>query len=167
MSSQPAPHKMTTLQRVAFGMILAVAPPAAALYAESPAAKKPQQAPAASDMAQAQAQVRQRADREAAEMLERMRQANPEGYEQLKAQQDQVKQIEQLVLAYRAGRLDHSSARKQLYPLAKALLEDQRPYSDQEIASLKARLAELEATKRDPERATQRLLDQWLGKRSP
>lgn len=104
-----------------------------------------------------------------AEQLERLKQENPQAYQQQKAALDRQKMVQETTGLYFQGKLSFAEAKATLSPLVKQQLQEEGAFSNlgARIQRLEERLSFLKKAKVQPELLVQERVDQMLGKGSP
>lgn len=103
------------------------------------------------------------------EQLERLKQENPQAYQQQKAALDRQKKIQEVTTLYFQGKVSLPEAKATLSPFVKQQMQDEGAFSNLEarIQRLEERMTFLKKAKLQPELLVQERVDQMLGKSIP
>lgn len=103
------------------------------------------------------------------EQLERLKQENPQAYQQQKTAMDRQNKIQEITTLYFQGKLTLPEAKAALSPFAKQQIQEEGAFSNlgATIQRLEKRLAFLKKAELHPELLVQERVDQMLGKSAP
>lgn len=102
------------------------------------------------------------------EALERLREKNPQAYQEQKAAIDRQSKIQEITGLYFEGKFPLPEAKAALSPLVKEQLQDEGVFSnlDKRIQRLEEQLALLKKSKEQPELLVEERINQLLGRPS-
>lgn len=132
------------------------------ILATASAQNSNQQAPAPADFVKMLEKAQQ-------EQLERLKQENPQAYQEQKAAMDRQKKIQEVTTLFFQGKLPLPEAKAALSPFVKQQMQEEGAFSNlgARIQRLEERLAFLKKAKLQPELLVQERVDQMLGKSAP
>jgi hypothetical protein len=98
-------------------------------------------------------------------MMDEIKKRDPDGYARMQADEQKRKKIEDIIIGYKKGTLNASSAKHQLLPLIKddVNLESFSQNVDAQIARLESQLRKLKKQKADPQLCIDEALNRRLG----